>query len=399
MEIDTDPRTRAVPPIGVSFVPAGCASGAFAGPAREDARMSRLPDNRVEQVVRALGDLASVADFEGFADAAIRAADTVVDSDVTTFNDVDIGRGTMLVRTRPADFVYPPGAAELLAQHADEHPLIRHLDRTGDGSAMRISDLVSAREFHESLLYREIYGRIGVEDQMAITLPSPRDHAVAVVVSRGRRSFTEADRSALDLLRPYLAQTYRLLRERETLRHRLDATRVLLAQSDVRAFALGDAPEDVTPGALVLLYRFFGRPGSHSALPDRVEAWLRRERAKLAEGATGHAELLAPLLAHRDDQQLVARFIPGHGDPDVVALRQMARGEPSSQQLELYRLTRREAEVADLLMSGRTNRVIGEELHIAPGTVKKHLDHIYRKLGATNRVAAVRTLLDLHASR
>ena len=46
------------------------------------------------------------------------------------------------------------------------------------------------------------------------TLPAPRDHITALVVNRSRRDFNEDDRQALNDLRPYLAQTYRLLRER-----------------------------------------------------------------------------------------------------------------------------------------------------------------------------------------
>ena len=54
-------------------------------------------------------------------------------------------------------------------------------------------------------------------------------------------------------------------------------------------------------------------------------------------------------------------------------------------------LTRRETEVVRLLARGLTNAEIATSLRIAPGTVKKHLDHIYAKLDAESRTeAAVR---------
>ena len=38
-----------------------------------------------------------------------------------------------------------------------------------------------------------------------------------------------------------------------------------------------------------------------------------------------------------------------------------------------------------LLSSGATNLAIGTQFHITAGTVKKHLDRIYRKLGVRSR--------------
>lgn len=53
-----------------------------------------------------------------------------------------------------------------------------------------------------------------------------------------------------------------------------------------------------------------------------------------------------------------------------------------------HQLTEREASIASLLVDGRTNREIGETLHLAPDTVKTHVSRVVRKLGASNRVDA-----------
>jgi DNA-binding CsgD family transcriptional regulator len=55
-------------------------------------------------------------------------------------------------------------------------------------------------------------------------------------------------------------------------------------------------------------------------------------------------------------------------------------------------LTTREGEILELVAAGLTNAAIAERLWISPGTVKKHLDHIYAKLGVANRTAAVARL-------
>ena len=52
-------------------------------------------------------------------------------------------------------------------------------------------------------------------------------------------------------------------------------------------------------------------------------------------------------------------------------------------------LTDRELEVLRLLAAGRRNRDIAQELVATAETVKKHVSHIFDKLGATNRTQAV----------
>ncbi len=52
-------------------------------------------------------------------------------------------------------------------------------------------------------------------------------------------------------------------------------------------------------------------------------------------------------------------------------------------------LSPREREVLDQVRQGRTNAEIGSTLFISPGTVKRHMDHIFDKLGVRTRAAAV----------
>jgi len=52
-------------------------------------------------------------------------------------------------------------------------------------------------------------------------------------------------------------------------------------------------------------------------------------------------------------------------------------------------LSSRELEILRLVASGMTNREIAGCLFIAPGTVRKHLDNIYAKLGVRSRAQAV----------
>ncbi|MFD5179861.1 LuxR C-terminal-related transcriptional regulator [Nocardia sp. NPDC058379] len=56
-------------------------------------------------------------------------------------------------------------------------------------------------------------------------------------------------------------------------------------------------------------------------------------------------------------------------------------------------LSAREIEVVDLLAAGLANRRIARELAISEATVKTHITHILRKLGAANRAEAVASWL------
>ena len=52
-------------------------------------------------------------------------------------------------------------------------------------------------------------------------------------------------------------------------------------------------------------------------------------------------------------------------------------------------LTLTERRVLQLLATGMSNADIAHELYVSPATVRKHLEHAYRKLGVHSRVAAM----------
>src|SRR5215211_778920 len=58
-------------------------------------------------------------------------------------------------------------------------------------------------------------------------------------------------------------------------------------------------------------------------------------------------------------------------------------------------LSERELEVLALLASGCTNSEIARDLYVAVGTIKAHVNNIYRKLGARNRAEALARARDL----
>jgi DNA-binding CsgD family transcriptional regulator len=199
----------------------------------------------------------------------------------------------------------------------------------------------------------------------------------------------------LNRIRPHLAQTWRHAREHARLRMMVDTATSALAAEGSAVVLLTEPVQELTPGALTELYRYFGRPPAITPLPARVELWLSRERQTARESALG--EFARPLAASRTGRRVVLRYLPAAGGRSAALLLRTSAIEDGVPQLTTLGLTARETEVLGYLTTGATNAQIASTLHLATSTVKRHLDHVYSKLGVTGRVQAAAVALDIVA--
>lgn len=81
------------------------------------------------------------------------------------------------------------------------------------------------------------------------------------------------------------------------------------------------------------------------------------------------------------------------------ALREVESRRAADDRARLLGLTARESEVLGWVASGRTNAEVAIALSIAPGTVKKHLDNIYEKLGVSRRSRAAARVFESRSAR
>jgi DNA-binding CsgD family transcriptional regulator len=91
-----------------------------------------------------------------------------------------------------------------------------HPDRTGDlRSVVKIADFYSARQWHRTGMYCDLYRPQGMEYELMLTLPACPGRSpgpgktLRLFLFRGSGAdFSEADRALLTLLRPHLYQAY-----------------------------------------------------------------------------------------------------------------------------------------------------------------------------------------------
>ncbi len=207
---------------------------------------------------------------------------SLVPSDEASYQVLDV-EDRRFMDQDPAD----PVDEEELYWTVGPCPITDYRLRTGDLSAIRMSDVTGRQRYHDSPFYREYFLPVGYDHVLDLGLSADRRRYRSLVLIRGRdrADFTERDRAVLELLRPHL----RAREARAELRH----------------------------------------------------------RARDDDGAVESDATYAPII-----------------------------------------LTAREREILRLVREGKTNTEIAGELWVSPGTVKKHLEHAYEKLGVASRAAA-----------
>jgi DNA-binding CsgD family transcriptional regulator len=350
-----------------------------------------------EADVRALLELVNESNahrtLRGFREGILPGLRRLVPSDWSSYNEVEAERGFVLMDPPDKlDIFDDPGAT--LARNGANHPLISHYARTRDGRAYKLSDFVTQEELRRLPVYEEIFSRIGVEHQIAFTLPSQPTVIIGVALSRGRREdFGERDRTLLNLVRPALVQAYRNVAAYARLHATLRALSRGLADrgEGIVTFARDGRIEFLSPVARTLMEDGFpdwnGRGGR---LPQPLaDGFASARAAGRAEGAVAGS---LPVVVDGAAGSLVVRLVPARVGDEPDALLIEARPEPLSvEQVRALGLTRRQAEVLRLVALGSSTEQVAAALAISTGTVRKHLEHVYERLGVSSRTAAVAT--------
>lgn len=111
------------------------------------------------------------------------------------------------------------------AVSAERHPHSAYYRRTGDGSARRLSEVISMSALRRTKFFNEISRENRLVRQLTIYAPAPPAHTVMVALCRVAPDFSEQECSLFELLRPHIASAWRLAWERE--RNQVEIRRLL----------------------------------------------------------------------------------------------------------------------------------------------------------------------------
>lgn len=254
-------------------------------------RVIRLRRTDLEALLTFLGDVTELEFDEPYPVEVVARLQDLVRCDAITYQELDphAKRFYALIGI-PAD---GEDDDEEPYWAAGPCPISDYRGRTGDLSAVTMSDVIGRRRYHELPIFREYFRPAGIDHVIDLGLPTAlRRHRSFILFRRTEEGdFSQRDRAVLEMLRPHL--------------YRLEA---------------------------------------QAALRRRLSETLRTQ--------------------------------DGDGESKAYA-----------------ELTPREREVVELVAEGKTNAQIAAQLWVAPSTVKKHLEHVYEKLGVGRRTAAAATLL------
>lgn len=327
-------------------------------------------------LARARDGLWEMQDLHQFRAGLLLLLGQLVDCDSASYNEIGREPGELYVLAEPAESLELDAPLELFGELVSQNPLAAHCRRTGEDRTLRMSDFISRRRLHALELYDVFYRQLGVEYQLAFTLPG-QGQLIGVTVNRAGRDFSEREVARLEGFRRYVLSAHRNLRDRARLDalaramdgHHEGSLAVLLLERSGFLHAAHERAE-----------RLLARISRDRTAIGALRSWARLQRVRATGGSV-------PLHLDVSGNELQARFLHGaSGTTDAIALSPRALRRPQS--LRALGLTQRQAEVLHLIWRGAGNAQIAHTLGISEHTVRHHLEDIFRRLDVSSRTAA-----------
>ncbi|MEM7275292.1 MAG: LuxR C-terminal-related transcriptional regulator [Actinomycetota bacterium] len=351
----------------------------------------QLDRDELAAILRVVADLGTARTVDDFARVAMEGLAELIPCIDVSYNEMNLGAGRVRWLVSPAkDVDLLAGYASVFERSMDQNPLVAHFARTGDTRSLMWSDFATLDEIRRTTLHREMFRHLGVDSQMAVTLPAPAGVVVGFAVNGDAAGFVERDRAVMNTLRPHLAHAYQAAMLRAELRAELpadlDPDAAGPAGRVVGALADADGVVGaVTGGAADLAGQTGIELAEGAPLPPAIRPGLRAAAAGYDPDTP--AVRSTPSRISDEAEGVTTWHVPGPVAPHLVVVE---RGvDRAAGRLRDAGLSPRQVEVALRLSEGGTNAAIAARLGIAEGTVRKHLERIYRALDVTDRASAI----------
>jgi DNA-binding CsgD family transcriptional regulator len=363
--------------------------------------MESLAFDDTQKLLQGIQEIYTCHNLDTFPIDALRIVDRLVPSDWPLFTLTNTRTGQLSLRYLPNFSGLSPELInvleQVLSQDRDTHPIAQHMPQTLNG-AYKLSDFVSQPELHSlENLYQHFLRQVSIEDQMIFFLPdiSPgrwselaqaNTTLTGFILNRPSCSFVERDRLILNLLRPHLfqaysnAQKFRQLNQNACqLQQSLDYLGTIVFNAEGRVIS-------IAPQAIIWIETYFTKYSYYTQLPDRLWSWVKHQVDSLVH-KSDLAKVYRPLRIQQNGRELIVRLVLESDARYLLILEEQTLSSFNS--LELLGLSQRETEVLQWLMQGKDNKHIAVQLSIKVGTVRKHLENIYLKLGVGSRTEAI----------
>jgi DNA-binding CsgD family transcriptional regulator len=362
--------------------------------------METLVLKDTQDLHRAIQQIYSLHDRATFGVQALAIVDRLVPSDTPLFQITNVQTGVVDATFLPdCDWASPENlllVAEVFPRYIHEHPIAQNMPYTLNG-VHKISDFLTAAELHQSEgIYQQFLRLLETEDQMQFFLPVAQPGTwqqlaevntmqAGFVLNRSQRTFTERDRLMLNLLWPHISQAYNdALKYQQHNQFQQSLGYLGLITLD----AVGHV-QWMTMQAESCLQRYFAKSTAIDGLPDQLVDWLTHQLTQSIDRPL----VRVPFTIEQAGKKLVIRFVADR-EHDRYTLMLEEETTLPLECLPRLGLSKRETEVMGWLMQGKDNKAIAMEMGIHVGTIRKHLENIYRKLDVQSRTEAIACALE-----
>jgi DNA-binding CsgD family transcriptional regulator len=172
--------------------------------------VTALSERDVKLALEVVYDAALLEDTEPFPRELLRRLQRLIPADaIVGYHEAVIGRPCRVVEfvEIPAEGI-PPDIQEAGGRLLEQDP-IRHGVGRHENRALKLSDFLTRRERQRLDFYWEVWRPLRIHDSLRVWLPAPAGRARVVYLERGKRDYTERERSLLELLRPTFIRVQR----------------------------------------------------------------------------------------------------------------------------------------------------------------------------------------------